>query len=150
VRLWDPGTGSPAGDPLTGHTRPVRAVTFGTLPDGRVLLASGSWDGTVRLWDPGTGTPVGVPLPGHTDMVFTVAFGALPDGQVMLASGSVDGTMRLWDPAQPSDGALRAYDVTPFNPTTLAFERTTIYLGGSDGLIAIDLTSDLPKVLPQT
>ena len=67
VRLWDPATGQPVGDPLTGHTDRVTAVAFGRLPDGRTLLATGSDDGTVRLWDPATGHPVGDPLTGHTD-----------------------------------------------------------------------------------
>ena len=64
MRLWDPATGKPVGDPLTGHTDQVFAVAFS--PDG-TLLASASWDDTVRLWDPATGKPVGDPLTGHTD-----------------------------------------------------------------------------------
>ena len=40
VRLWDPVTATPVGDPLTGHTGPVRAVAFEVLPGGRVLLAT--------------------------------------------------------------------------------------------------------------
>jgi len=51
VRLWDPITGTPVGDPLTGHTDAVTAVP---LPDGRTLLATTSNDRTVRLWDPVT------------------------------------------------------------------------------------------------
>ena len=98
VRLWDPVTGAPAGEPLTGHTGWVYSVAFGTGPDGRLLLASGSRDGTVRLWDPVTGAPAGEPLTGHTGWVYSVAFGTGPDGRLLLASGSRDGTVRLWDP----------------------------------------------------
>ena len=98
VRLWDPVTGAPAGEPLTGHTGYVESVAFGTGPDGRLLLASGSGDNTVRPWDPATGAPAGEPLTGHTGYVDSVAFGTGPDGRLLLASGSGDQTVRLWDP----------------------------------------------------
>ena len=84
---------------LQGHTSAVTAVAAVPLPDGRVLLASGSFDETVRLWDPATGTPAGGPLQGHTGWVNAVAAVPLPDGRVLLASGSLDATVRLWDPA---------------------------------------------------
>jgi len=73
VRLWDPVTGTPVGDPLTGHTDGVTAVAAVPLPDGRTLLATTSDDETVRLWDPITAAPVGDPLTGHTDGVTAVA-----------------------------------------------------------------------------
>ena len=57
-----PGHRHPLGDPLTGHTGAVECITAVTLPDGRVLLATGSLDATVRLWDPATATPVGDPV----------------------------------------------------------------------------------------
>ena len=62
VRLWDPATGEPVGEPLTGHNGAVLGVAFNA--DG-TLLASAGDDGTVRLWDPATGDPVGEPLTGH-------------------------------------------------------------------------------------
>jgi hypothetical protein len=99
VRLWDPSTGHPVGEPLTGHTSWVRAVASVVLPDGRTLLATGSADRTVRLWDPSTGHPVGEPLTGHTGPVNAVASVALPDGRTLLATGSADRTVRLWDPS---------------------------------------------------
>ena len=98
VRLSDPTTGAPVGEPLTGHTGGVESVAFGTGAGGRPLLASGGADGTVRLWDPTTGAPVGEPLTGHTYRVDSVAFGVGAGGRPLLASGGADGTVRLWDP----------------------------------------------------
>ena len=45
VRLWDPATGAPVGEPLTGHTGRVTSVAFGAGPGGRLLLASGGGTG---------------------------------------------------------------------------------------------------------
>ena len=60
VRLWDPGTGQPIGEPL-GHTGMVTDVEFS--PDGH-RLATASGDRTVQLWDADTGRPIGDPLGG--------------------------------------------------------------------------------------
>ena len=96
IRLWDPVTGTPLGEPLTGHTDAVNAVAAAEL-DGRPVVISGSNDATVRLWDPVTGTPLGEPLTGHTDAVNAVAAAEL-DGRPVVISGSNDATVRLWDP----------------------------------------------------
>ncbi len=98
VRLWDPATGAPVGDPLRGHTSKVCSVAFGADTEHRRLLASGGYDKTVRLWDPTSPAPVGDPL-RHTDWVCAVAFGVDGRGRWLLASASEDGTVRLWDPA---------------------------------------------------
>jgi WD40 repeat protein len=142
VRLWDPVTGAPAHNRLSGDLGPIAAVAFGMLPDGRVLLASAGYDYTVRLWDPVTGRPAGNPLTGHTGTVDAVAFGTLPDGRVLLASAGDDG-VRLWDPASPALGALHCYRTAPSVPKALCFEGTTVYLGCSDGIIALDVASDV-------
>jgi WD40 repeat protein len=102
VRLWDPVTGRPVGDPLQAETGPqsfggaiggprggVHGVAFS--PDGK-LLASADSDGTVRLWKTSTGRPVGQPFRAQTD-VYGVAFS--PDGK-LLATANSDGTVRLW------------------------------------------------------
>ncbi len=83
---------------IASHTVRVSGVAFGSLPGGRVVLASGGSDQTVRLWDPVTGQAVGDPLVGHSSVVTGVAFGTLPGGRVVLASSSSDQTVRLWDP----------------------------------------------------
>lgn len=94
VRLWDPGTGQPRGEPLTGHTGTVSSVC--ALPgERRMLLASGSIDGTVRLWDPTRATSVGEPL--ETGAVFAMCVVPLKE-HTLLAIGDVDGVIRLWDP----------------------------------------------------
>ncbi len=48
--MWDLATGAPVGDPFTGHTGAVYAVTAAELDD-RPVVISGSDDRTVRVWD---------------------------------------------------------------------------------------------------
>ena len=99
---------------LTGHTGRVSSVAFGTAPDGRLLLATASADGTARVWDPLTGTPVGEPLSGHAGRVESVAFGAAVDGRLLLATGNSDGTAWVWDPLTglPLGRRLTGHDST--------------------------------------
>ena len=91
MRLWDPATGSPVGDPLTGHTGGVNAVCPRPQPDGSAWLASAGDDGTVRVWDPATGGQVGfaldVPGPGVGLCAVSCAAGQLVvlAGQGLLA-----------------------------------------------------------------
>ena len=87
---------------LEGHTSSVRALAAVPVGD-RMLLASGSVDGTVRLWDPATGEER-AQLEGHTGMVLALA--AVPVGdRMLLASGGADRTVRLWDPATGEERA---------------------------------------------
>ena len=94
-RRWNATTGAPVGDPMTGHTGSVTALTAWSGPDGP-MLASASDDETVRRWNATTGAPVGDPMTGHTGSVTALTAWISPDGPV-LASAGADGTIRLWN-----------------------------------------------------
>jgi hypothetical protein len=95
VRVSDLATGTPVGDPFTGHRARVVAVAAAEL-ERRPVVISGSADKTVRVWDLATGAPVGDPFTGHSDTVYAVAAAEL-DGRPVVISGSADGTVRVWD-----------------------------------------------------
>lgn len=80
VRIWDPTTGLPVGEPLTGHTDCVTAVTTAVV-DGRPVVFSGSFDGTVRMWSAATGTEM-APAVFFPEMVGAVA--VAPGGQLLV------------------------------------------------------------------
>lgn len=48
IQRWNPTTGTPIGQPLTGHTGPINALAVNRTG---LTLASAGQDGTVRLWD---------------------------------------------------------------------------------------------------
>jgi WD40 repeat protein len=139
VRLWDPVTGTPVGDPLEGHDVEVNALTAVPWPDGRTLLASASTDRTIRLWDPVTGTPVGDPLEGHDVQVNALTAVPWPDGRTLLASASTDRTIRLWDPVTgtPVGDPLEGHDVQVNALTAVPWPdgRTLLAYGDSDGKV---------------
>lgn len=94
--LWAAAVPSNEQAVLDGHTAQVQCVCPFTL-DGRVLLASTSYDQTVRVWDPAVGTGQLI-LRGHEGAVNAVCAFTL-DGRTLLASGGGDRTVRIWDPA---------------------------------------------------
>ena len=81
---------------LEGHADKVRAVCSFAL-DGRIQLASASFDTTVRIWDPVTGEQQSI-LEGHAALVSDVCSFYL-DNQVSLAGIGAKGTIRIWNPA---------------------------------------------------
>ncbi len=94
AQLWDLETGRHLRT-LTGHSDSVYDVAWARAPDGRLLLATASNDGTTRIWDPGTGQELRT-LTRHR--VWAIAWGARPDGTLLLATADEDGTARIWDP----------------------------------------------------
>ena len=110
VRVWDLASGTPLGDPFTGHTGWVNAVAVGEL-DGRPVVVSGGADRTVRVWDLASGTPLGDPFTGHTGPVNAVAVGEL-DGRPVVVSGGADRMVRVWDLASGRRSVTRS-EATP-------------------------------------
>jgi len=86
VRIWDLTTGTPIGDPRTGHTSWLVAVAC-TMLDGQPIAVTVSWDHTVRIWDLATGTPIGDPLTGHTHGVEAVACTMLDSRPIAVTAG---------------------------------------------------------------
>ncbi|WP_327003455.1 hypothetical protein OHA72_51690 [Dactylosporangium sp. NBC_01737] len=109
VRLWNPATGQPVGDPLRGHDGPVLALAPIRRSDGDLLLASGGEDQTVRFWYPTTGQSAGEEFTERAGAVRLLAAVPLPDGREVLAVGGNNRAVRLWDPeAGESPGRLDA------------------------------------------
>lgn len=136
VRLWDPYTGEPIGEPLTGHEDWVSHVAFS--PDG-LMLASASWDQTIRIWDPSTGELITPPLSGHDAPVSSLAFS--PDGS-MLASGGWNNAIILWNPEtgeqiQSIEAMPFVWDVT-FSPDGQVLASATCG-GWNDGICTVSL-----------
>ncbi|KAG8752765.1 hypothetical protein FRC12_011801 [Ceratobasidium sp. 428] len=92
IRLWDPASGQPIGQPLRVPGPTVKWMGFS--PDGRYLAASSGLY-SIRVWDTETGRMCGEPLPSHMkEYVEGAAF--TPDGN-RLVSAYHDGTVNIWD-----------------------------------------------------
>ncbi len=121
AEVFSPGTGSFSSAGIGAMGAPRRGAVAAPLPDGRVLVAGGSYDdGTehhlesAEVFDPATGTftPVG-------DMGIArvrAAAAPLPDGRVLVAGGN--------------DGTTRLSSAEVFNPATNSF--TPVNDMGSD------------------
>ena len=89
---------------ISGHednVHTVFSVAVGEL-EGRAVVVSGGWDGTVRVWDLASGRARGEPLRGHEGSVLSVAAGEL-EGRAVIVSGGVGGRCGCgtWPPAGP-------------------------------------------------
>ncbi|MBG0814914.1 WD40 repeat domain-containing protein [Planomonospora sp. ID82291] len=93
VRVWDLATHEPFGEPLVGHTGLVWSVALGEM-NGRVIVVTGSNDGTTRVWDLTTRKQIGDPMISSTG-VGDVALGWVDGRQVVISSDEKD--IRVWD-----------------------------------------------------
>jgi WD40 repeat protein len=106
VRIWDPATGQPVGEPLTGHDGPVHGVCAlpGRDPGGPTVLATTGGDGTVRIWNAASGLPVGEPLVAVADSLRNLTPCAASLGDCIGVTG--DGGLRTWTAATASLAVL--------------------------------------------
>ncbi|MFE7485203.1 hypothetical protein [Streptomyces sp. NPDC057552] len=142
VTLWDPESGTPVGDPLTGHEGAVNAVVPVTGPGAVTLLASGGKDGTLRIWNLFPDRSELLRLTGHRGPVNAVTGVAGPEGAVLLATAGQDRSVRLWDVRGPY--APRTGDSGPGQVRTLARMavpggRPVLAAGTGEGIVWRDL-----------
>jgi WD40 repeat protein len=109
IRCWDATSGikirelTPPPEPGRSPNPDVRELVAFTLPDGRVMLASGNADGTIRRWDTSTGDEVGASLRrGRFGRfrgmpVFALTAWTAPNGRVTLVSDRGNRGIRRWD-----------------------------------------------------
>ncbi|WP_331739792.1 protein kinase (plasmid) [Streptomyces sp. NBC_00015] len=92
VRLWDPATRSPIGEPLYyanyGSDGPATSVAFS--PDSSLLAIA--YSVVASLWNLTTRRQVNTYLNSGSSVAFS------PDGSLLASSGQ-DGTVCLWNPA---------------------------------------------------
>ncbi|MCM2424908.1 AAA family ATPase [Streptomyces sp. RKAG337] len=137
VRLWNPDSGTPVGEPLTGHDGAVNAVAAVTRPGAATLLASGGKDGTLRIWDPFGERPELHRLTGHRGPVNAVTGVVGPDDAVLLATAGQDGSVRLWDargPYVPRAGDFGPGEVRAMARVTEPGGQAVLGIGAGDGV----------------
>ena len=100
VKIWDVNSGGAirtfSADNLDASGRPAgsQGIISGAFStDGRYMLTTGMFGGTIKLWDIATGK-VMKSFTAHTGSVPAVAFSL--DGKRFVSGGS-DGAIRLWD-----------------------------------------------------
>ncbi|MEJ3655540.1 serine/threonine-protein kinase [Actinomycetes bacterium KLBMP 9759] len=94
IRIADLATGTPRTTTLSGHTGSVWDIVSGVV-DGRVVVASSSFDKTVRFWDLETGRQRGEPQPIDEQMLLRFV---QVDGKPAVVGASRT-SMQAWDAA---------------------------------------------------
>lgn len=114
VVVVDPTTGDELATLMHGGT--VRASTFGDVGD-RLVLATGSSDGTVALWHPFTGESLHR-FPAHTARGVAVS-AATAGGEDVFITGGFDKTVRAWAAGTGAEVEIGSLD-TPLPSLVLA------------------------------
>ncbi|MFF0204596.1 hypothetical protein [Streptomyces sp. NPDC005017] len=140
IRVADITDGSPVGEPLTGLTSQITALTATTLDgtEGPVLI-TGSANGPVHLWDLATGQIRGEPLLGHSDRITALTTWTAPEG-TYLVTGSADATVRLWhlpDGTAAGEPLTGHTDEVTALTTWTAPEGTYLVTGSADATVRL-------------
>jgi WD40 repeat protein len=98
IRVWDPETGEPVDDPVSGTAVGKAAVTTWIAPDGTNRLAFLDDLGSLFIWNVGDGAVVGQLDTGHAAGLFALTSWTLPDGSRRLACAGDDHVVRVWNP----------------------------------------------------
>jgi WD40 repeat protein len=128
---------------LSGHTRPIIAITFHQMHPQ--FMATASVDGRVGIWFINHDyTAARLKMGQHDDVVFCVAF---HPKMLLLASGSRDSTVKLWDIAADFS-SVRCVSIIRHSSSVTALEfhpsAKIIVAGFSDGTVNFwDFSSDL-------
>ncbi|TDU83994.1 WD40 repeat protein [Kribbella voronezhensis] len=93
VRLWNPLTAAPVGDPLLSKGTAVTAITT-TMIRGQQLLLWGDKAGELHRWTEAAGVHL---LARHDKPVTALAVVARSSERPLLASGHQDGAVRIHD-----------------------------------------------------
>ncbi|MEH2065771.1 MAG: protein kinase [Nostoc sp.] len=102
---------------LTGHSKEIGSLAFGSYGHVTTLLASGSADGKIKLWDVATGKEV-YTLHHSEWGVWSVAFS--PDMKILASGHGREGTVQLWD--VPTGRKIHSFpDSGGFHVHSLAF-----------------------------
>lgn len=106
VRLWDPKTGQPLGQPLLGHSKWITSMAFEPLhlvseKSLTPRIATASKDGTVRIWNTST-RKLEFVLTGHAASVNVVRWG----GENVIYTGSSDRTVKVWSGVDVSGSGI--------------------------------------------
>ena len=152
VRLWNPQTGKPASDPLTGHKGPVRAIAAVRIPssdsDGatRITIAAGSQNGmTFWFWDPQANQLIDGPLPVPGDPVNAITV-ARRTGETLFVAAGRRGKVRLWDAAAanaaPAELPVDAPKVNAIAAISMPDGSNLIATGGKGSIELLDLHED--------
>lgn len=155
VALWlspvSPPKPAAAGPPFGALVHvPVRGPQAWVLSlavaqwDGRLVVASGGYDGTVQISDLATGAPLHEPFTGHEGPVWSLATGQV-NGRPVVVSGGLDGTVRVWDLAtgEPLGEPFRGHGGSVESVAVgQARGRPVVISGGGDGTVRVsDLTT---------
>ncbi|MGE3287840.1 MAG: protein kinase, partial [Pseudonocardia sp.] len=95
VSLTGVQAGQLVGAPLVGHTDFLEDVAT-TQVDGRTVLVSTDFDGSLRRWNLATQEPVGQPIQVSDGPAGGLAVTDL-DGRPVAVTGAYDNTVREWD-----------------------------------------------------